>query len=111
MENPQTAYYDEYIGADAIAKFLKKHPHIPDCESLEEDYSARFYSLYNKLKGYESSYTTAEEKSVEAMAVFDFCKSVSITAHFTESDKENLMCGAREVLTQCARALIPRAVP
>jgi hypothetical protein len=114
MTNPQNTY-DAYIGADAIGRFLKAHSDddipIPNRYTLKDEYDARFYKLYRILAdtGYKSSYTKAEEASVEAMAVLDFCEGISITANFTVSVKEELLCAARKVVTQCASALIPRS--
>ena len=112
METPLNDY-DTYIGADAIVRFLGKHANIPNCESLKAEYEAKFYTLYRILAdaSFKPSYTKEEEASVEAMVVLDFCKAINITANFTENDKALLVDAAREVLTQCARALIPRSAP
>lgn len=112
MENPQNDY-DNYIGADAIMRFIKTHKNIPNYENLEEDYRERFYNLYRILadSSYKTPYTPLQEKGVEAMAVFDFCKKLSITRTFTADDKDALISDAREVLLKCASDLIPRSNP
>lgn len=109
METPKTDY-DYYIEADAISRFLKEHAHIPNCASLEDYYSTRFFTLYRTIinSGYKITYTKAQEKCVEAMAVFDFCKNLEITTGFTKDDKDALIFKAHEVLLTCASDLIQR---
>lgn len=112
MENPKVTYND-YISADAINKFIIANPNIPQKAILEDHYTTLFYALYRKLrdKNYTPSYTKEEEAYIEATAVLNFCEHINITANFTVTDKEKLFCTAREVLTQCVSALIPRAAP
>lgn len=109
MEPPKSDY-DSYIGADAISRFLKEHTHIPNCASLEDYYSSRFFTLYRTIinSGYKITYTKAQEKCVEAMAVFDFCKNLEITTGFSKDDKDALISKAHEVLLTCSSDLIQR---
>jgi hypothetical protein len=109
MEPPNTDY-DDYLGADAITSFLEDHKNIPNYEKLRYDYRVRFFSLYRTItdSGYKLTYTKAQEKCVEAMAVFDLCKSLEITTGFTKDDKDSLMTEAHEVLFKCTSDLIPR---
>jgi hypothetical protein len=102
------ANYEKYNGADAIGVFLDNHPNIPDAEKLSRHYNDIVLSLFSTVRRTRNSFTCTpeEDNCVEAMAVFDFCKSLGITGSFTQDDKDVLITEAREVLCKCTSALL-----
>ena len=115
-----TQYQEELYGIHidsiekgAIHKLLSQQPQIPNSKKIRESLTLSLKANTSKLKegfGYYKMVTTTEYDLLEANAVLDFCKELTVTEDFVQADKNVLEQNALLEMAKVVKNLVEKVI-